>query len=415
MYKRQLLLDINFKKGVKHTGQDTDYSPWTPVTVNNKVVGYDSQFDVTDPPLFYTYEAMNGFGPTTSTSFSYNSAVIANRRLYASDGVTIRRSPVNQFSLLPENSTIEIVKDDGDPIMALHEFGDRILVFKQKKVHIINVSDEIDFLEETINYMGINSFYHVTTIDYGVVWFNENGVYHFNGEKIRNLMEKENRKLIDLVEWQAFLNTSTQIMYDPDNRDILIKKGTDDSKTQFYIFNVTTQSWTKTHETDSFIASADHGKTSNWVLDHNNKLIVAHDTTVADKYKTLKFVYWNKTRTNSNTITYATKDFDFNQPGVKKKLCKAYVSYKGDGSNLTVKYSCNGETDIADMKQFNSDNTPLEDKSGDLTQWHIAELKPTVSSEANNKYSFRIHMTGSAGATFEINDITLVYRMKSVK
>ena len=263
--------------------------------------------------------------------------------------------------------------------------------------------------------MGINNFYHVTTIDYGVVWFNENGVYHFNGEKIRNLMEKENRKLIDLTEWQSFLTTSTQIMYDPDNRDILIKKGVDDSETQFYIFNVTTQSWTKTHATDSFIALADHGKTSNWVLDHNNKLIVAHDTTVADRYKTLKFVYWNKTRSSANTITYATKDFDFNQPGVKKKLCKVYVSYKGDGDSLTVKYSCNGEIDTGDMKQFNSDNTPLEDKSGDLTQWHIAELKPTLSSDANNKYSFRIHMTGSVGATFEINDITLVYRMKSVK
>ena len=44
-----------------------------------------------------------------------------------------------------------------------------------------------------------------------------------------------------------------------------------------------------------------------------------------------------------------------------------------------------------------------------------AELKPAVSSEATNIYSFQVHMTGTAGATFEINDLSVVFRIKNVK
>ena len=37
------------------------------------------------------------------------------------------------------------------------------------------------------------------------------------------------------------------------------------------------------------------------------------------------------------------------------------------------------------------------------------------SSEANNVYSFQLHMTGSVDSDFEVNDITIIYRMKNVR
>ena len=51
----------------------------------------------------------------------------------------------------------------------------------------------------------------------------------------------------------------------------------------------------------------------------------------------------------------------------------------------------------------------------DLESWHLAELKPTTKSEANNIYSFRLHISGEADSTFEINDITILYKVKPVK
>ena len=49
----------------------------------------------------------------------------------------------------------------------------------------------------------------------------------------------------------------------------------------------------------------------------------------------------------------------------------------------------------------------------DTTEWINAELKPATS--INNVYSFQLHFGGTAGSDFEINDISIVYRIKSVK
>ena len=86
------------------------------------------------------------------------------------------------------------------------------------------------------------------------------------------------------------------------------------------------------------------------------------------------------------------------------------VAYKGDAGSLTTKFSANGDTDT--LYQFNSSNTPLADYSGDVTLWAVTRLKPTTASQARNIYSFQLHMDGTIASDFEINDITIVYRLK---
>jgi hypothetical protein len=81
-------------------------------------------------------------------------------------------------------------------------------------------------------------------------------------------------------------------------------------------------------------------------------------------------------------------------------------------------YGVNGETDTAnDLFQFNDDNSPLADKSStaDMEVWHVADLKPTTSSQANNIYSIQLLASGEVGATFAIKDISIIYRTKSIK
>jgi hypothetical protein len=112
-----------------------------------------------------------------------------------------------------------------------------------------------------------------------------------------------------------------------------------------------------------------------------------------------------------------TKDIDFGQPGQKKNVYKVYISYKGDADSIVTKYSVNGDSDT--LYQFNSDNTPLSDQT-DLSKWHTATLIPSTASQAKNIYSFQLHMgspatnstDGSVDSDFEINDITIVYRLK---
>ena len=51
--------------------------------------------------------------------------------------------------------------------------------------------------------------------------------------------------------------------------------------------------------------------------------------------------------------------------------------------------------------------------------WETASLKPATSSEANNVKSFGLYIynenSQTVDADFEINDITIIYRTKSVK
>ena len=115
------------------------------------------------------------------------------------------------------------------------------------------------------------------------------------------------------------------------------------------------------------------------------------------------------------------KDLDLGQPGQRKKIYKVYISYKGDGSAITIQYSINGDTDTVSpfyrttsdgtSDNTNSDTTPLLDVGTD--DWVLAELKPV--SPINNVYSFQLVFDGTSAADFEINDISCVYRLKNVR
>ena len=51
------------------------------------------------------------------------------------------------------------------------------------------------------------------------------------------------------------------------------------------------------------------------------------------------------------------------------------------------------------------------------SNWTIAELKPSTSSQANNIKSFALRFScdGAVPSGFEINDISIVYRVKGIK
>ena len=113
----------------------------------------------------------------------------------------------------------------------------------------------------------------------------------------------------------------------------------------------------------------------------------------------------------SQAIVITTKDIDFGDPGIKKTIYKVIISYKGDGSALNVYYDVNGDTTL--NNQFNSDATPLI--SSGTTDWQTAELIPTTVATAKDIYSFQLKISGTPAADFEINDISIIYRMKGVR
>ena len=123
---------------------------------------------------------------------------------------------------------------------------------------------------------------------------------------------------------------------------------------------------------------------------------------------------------DSSALYFRTKDFDFGQPAVRKKIYKVYITYKctdpggsAADSKVIVKYATNGGTSFAAFP----DGTNYDASNGleGATVWTTAILKPT--SAINNVYSFALQFLGLADVPsgFEINDMSIIYRIKRVK
>ena len=116
-------------------------------------------------------------------------------------------------------------------------------------------------------------------------------------------------------------------------------------------------------------------------------------------------------------------------PSQTKFLYKVYITYKGDASGLTVKWGADGhdrtESENAALYSFATNShggteslQPLLDKddgSDAIENWHVATLYPDNSTEAAGWYSMSIKMYGTVDDTFEINDISILYRARPIK
>ena len=336
------------------------------------------------------------------------------------------KSPVNQFDIFTKERAIEASIRDGDEIIKLEEYADRILQFKKKKMHLINISQEMEFLEDTFMYKGINHPASVCKTDFGIAWVNQLGVYLYDGQKVNNLHEKKGRKVINQASFAAWLaDEFPMIGYAPKLRHLIIRRdsGVESTDGDVYVFDMVTQSWTRGYDQ---IPSDDYSaQVTNFVNDWNGDLVLSENGASGGTVSTV--VKWeddlaNATTSYSSGVYIKTKDLDFGFPGVRKKIYRVHISYKGDADALSVLYGINGDGPALPFEGTNSDGTPtgsadaspLLDKS-DLTEWHHAELKPSVSSAANNAYSFQLYFAGAADDDFEINDISIVYRLKNIK
>jgi len=362
----------------------------------------------------------------------FKTAVVVNRVVYvgnvkktdlkgqvAVEGDSMYKSGVGKFDQFSNFRRIEVTVRDGDEIVKLEEYADRILQFKKDKMHLVNVSQDIEFLEDTFMYKGVRHPASVCKTDYGVSWVNRRGVYLYDGQKVINLLEKGGKQIIKESEWKNFLaadkayggnetELTPMIGYIPHKRQIVIYDDITNNSTaepRMYLYDMVTQSWVQGTETERII---DAIKT-NFVHDKFGQLIYIQDTK--------KVHVWNDNSTTSTDFEVITKDIDFGEPGRRKKVYKVLVTYDSGNatSNVQVDYDVDGGTtfpyDFADGTNFAS--TELATANG----WQVAELKPDVSSESNNIKSFRLRFKtdGAAATNFKINDISIIYRLKPAK
>ena len=419
-------------------GTDNDFSYESSIAESQCTVPKEQ---LLEPNLVDHYELVAGMKPDERSIISkYKSAVVVNRVVYIGgleveyeDGETevmsdaMIKSPVNKFDLFPLSRIIEVSVRDGDSIVKLEEYADRILQFKKHKMHLVNVSQEVEFLEDTFVHKGVSTPAAVCKTDFGVAWVNQHGCYFYDGNRVNNLLEKGGRRLISDDDWEGFITVKddsdgnpggSMIGYIPKKRQLVVVKDSfaNSNSGDIFLYDMVTQSWTSGKEKFKIDGGAERRKT-NFVNDWNGDLVHINDYNSGTVYK------WDDAADGTGNVSFRTKDIVFGQPAQRKKVYRVRISYKGDADSLTIKYSVNGDTDtLYDFEGTASDGTPtgstdttpLLDKT-DLTVWHHAELKPDTSSEASNIYSFQLHITGTADTDFEINDISIVYRLKNIK
>ena len=461
-----------------------------------------------------TYKSINGFSSSTkSITAKYKTAVVHGRRTYIGNirQITkkyyssswtyedfpdrIIKSEINKFDVFPNKvNAIDVVINDGESIVKLEAFADRILQFKQNSMYVINVSENVEFLEDTYRNKGCSFPYHVTKTDFGIAWFNSFGVFFYDGKQVTNLLEKNGMRLIRESDWFDFIKGSFTDATCDYNNDPTIAHGDDDGKIKVGVYvsgsvsdssdipsgaYVSSVASDTSFELSASTANANHTdetltfedkdaiyshigyipkkrqiiinnqigdvhiydfvlrawmkgsakipvttKRSNFALKDQELIYITQN---ADTTSDVDIAQWNPNPAVSDTFVYETKDIDFGEPGVRKKIYKVYLSFKGNAANVQVHYGVDGLAPALTFNSITSGTDGSSTGSGSLakciaydagtTDWLKAELKPSAS--INNKSSFRLKVSGDGSADiasdFEINDISIIYRMKSIR
>lgn len=455
------LFDLDFKKGCRPYGmggtgaQASHYHPWTRNTADSVRHFHLIPDDFTeggvstnvwyDPPKIETYEDYNGYPHDTKLNAKWQTAVVANGRTYIGSikrqsdstfngggtwntsrqfdpefGDRIVKSPVGKHDTFPDiypNTFFAFDEDDGDRIIKLETFADRLLIFKKRTLHILNISRDVEVPEATYKNHGLDleKISHSVRTDYGIAWFNTRGVYFYDGRQVESLTDNKIKST-----WTAgsgYPDANSTIGFDPNSSKILISRSTD-ATSDILLYDLKNKSWTSA---DNALSS--NNRTNMVIFRGYTTWIEDIDTTLDDGESNLPVEIWKDEPQGTVNVNLRTMDIDFGTPAVRKKIYKVYISYKGDGQNVEIRYAVDGDTDTPTTTFYrtesdgasdgtNSDTTPLLNVGTD--NWVRAELKPTAS--INNIYSFQLYMTGTSVASdFEINDITIVYRAKALK
>jgi hypothetical protein len=269
------------------------------------------------------------------------------------------------------------------------------LIFKKNKLELLNISQEVEFLEDTFRHKGVSHPAATCTTDFGIAWVNKQGCYLYDGQKVSNLLEKGGRQIIKESLWATFTTNEPMIGYIPKKRQLLVVDDNTSTGTgNIFLYDLVTQSWVK--GADATITSND---LTNFVTDWNGDLVYAHTD---DTGKVLK---WSDAAEASAVVDIKTKDIDFGEPAVTKRIYKFYITHRGSASNIQLSYSKDGNAGT-----FTPAGSELPATSP-VTDWVTTAITPTTFSCTSLRLRL-FSQTTTTPANFEINDISIVFRLK---
>ena len=355
----------------------------------------------------------------------YKTAVVANNRLYAGnirqDGEILSdrmiKSPIGKYNILPKNNFIDVAINDGDEIIALEYFKDKLLQFKKRTVFIINISVDYEFLEYTLDNIGVNLPFQVTKTPYGIVWVNSKGCFIYDGQKLTNLIKgkipNDDILLNSTYYWYASDNIDDfdkmlSVGWNGKTNEIIVKRGHYNESSGInaivtpdgFVYNFNTNSWYSTYKSMIFNSSHTyHPKLSNFAttkdgdcicygsinasetgydanLNHINKWIHAQAN---DKSSGMLAELGVSETTYQMAILY-TKRYDLGDFSRQKKIYKVIVNYSC--SDSASKVSCK-----AVLTHYDDNNDYTIGTDYTKTSWEYAFDNSSINYDTTNGFT----------------------------
>jgi len=388
-----LFLDVDYRKGVRKNLFE-EFEDFTDNTSTYKQV---SSLDIVNPSLD-TYESITGYSQdeeniTFGSDGGFKAATVCSRRAWVANvrknnlvhDDRIYYSPVNRFSTFPDSYFLDIGISDGDSFTALHSLGNRLLAFKQRKLYIINVSSTSDagwYLEAEYDGMGCRQQESVCKTPFGVCWANDDGVYIFDGSSA----PKELTLVLDDATWRTNqLSKNPAIGYNNKYKQLNVVQDTA-ADTDVFVYDFPTKGW-------SITKSIGSSGISNFLPSYDGLYYLEYGATNG---KTVKLLSGD---VGTKSIDLKTKDIDFGNPGLVKRVNRVFVTAKGSGTTLTFKYANDGETAFA---------TATDANPGVSLGSDYVTKEYTIGSSDRNCQSMAFELTSNGSIT--INDINIDYR-----
>jgi hypothetical protein len=442
------LVEVDFELGCKKAEAET-FTPWLAEAANEVVDSHAGgetaanresdnagAFVFANPPKAFTYEINTLYPPDVNTHARYKTAVVANRRLFVgnvyqsgkANGDRMLSSPVNKFDILPEygDFVIDVTQGDGDEIVKLEAYADRLLQFKKRTLYIINIGGGLgeEFLESQHRNMGVENPSQTCMTEYGVVWVNAHGVFLYDGQEITDLtlnkLQLTNTTTADRPRALNIIEANIPtIGYHPDNKWLIINVASDTStsfEAEAWIHDFKNGSWTYSQE---FSADADYKSNMIWTPDNN--LVFAAGTNSSNTPDFFKYRDAGTATPAQGELILRTKDFHLDAPGVKKKLKSVYVTYSANGSTeiqahvLYQKASGTATVD-SEMEEVGGGTTYYTEADGFKTTSnavYTVELKPSTAVTDALSFQFQLYNEDAvalATGNFKLYNISFVYR-----
>ena len=356
----------------------------------------------------------------------FKTSVLHNRRIYIGNvkvtytdgtvetlGDTMFKSSLGNFDRFTKKGRIDVAVGDGENIIKLETYADRILQFKDKTLHIINASGKAEFLEDSFKYKGVDNSQAVARTDFGIAWVNSFGCYIYDGREIHDLLEDGIKRKINKSTWSDFISTTSMVGYSPSKRQIIIVDSYLGSASDgdIYLYDIPTRSWV---QGNARVAGDDK---SNFIiknsLNRETRELVYSKNFSDNGNASTRLQKWLDTP-DVGSIDLQLKDVDFGHPHLRKKIHKVYVTAK-KGAGISISAATNGSGNYADVTfaDTNNNGSPNIDLNNSST-WYKNEFK--IASGGNNVYSIQLKFSGTSGSSeFSINDVSIVYRAKGVK